>query len=91
MSTHLTEAMVEETAAAQFGAALYDCRLGAEPDDAGERSSTTDILLEKLLTNLRFARIRGCFWESTRDLFIQVRWQIPEFEKAFLHFCQRRQ
>ena len=27
--------------------------------------------------DLRFARIRGCFWESTRDLFIQVRWQIP--------------
>jgi hypothetical protein len=29
------------------------------------------------LYGLRFARIRGCFWESTRDLLIQVRWQIP--------------
>ncbi len=24
--------------------------------------------------NLRFARIRGWFWESAGDLFIQVRW-----------------
>ena len=24
--------------------------------------------------NLRFARVHGRFWESARDLFIQVRW-----------------
>src|SRR3954453_14254749 len=27
--------------------------------------------------NLPFACTRGWFWESTRDIFIQVRWQIP--------------
>jgi hypothetical protein len=39
--------------------------------------------------NLWFAHVRGCFWESARDIFIQIRWHIPEFEKAFLHRRQR--
>src|SRR3981081_1152568 len=40
---------------------------------------------------LRFAHIRGRFSESARDVFIQVRWHIPEFEEASLHLRQRRQ
>jgi hypothetical protein len=38
---------------------------------------------------LRFARIRGWFRESARDFFIQVRWQLPEFEETLLHLRQR--
>jgi len=37
---------------------------------------------------LRFARVRGRYWESARDLFVQVRRHVPECKKTFLHLGQ---
>src|SRR6266699_1992373 len=37
---------------------------------------------------LRFAHTLGRLWESAGDLFIQVGWQVPEFEEASLHLGQ---
>ena len=42
-------------------------------------------------TDLRFARVEGCFRKSSCDSVVQVRWQIPEFEEAFLHPGQGRE
>ena len=35
--------------------------------------------------NLRFAHTLGRLWEFASDFFIQVGWQIPEFEEPLLH------
>ena len=40
---------------------------------------------------LRFACVDGWYWESAGDFFIQVMWQTPEIQEAFLHVRQRRQ
>src|SRR5262249_54573397 len=37
---------------------------------------------------LRFARTLGRLWESAGDLFIQVGWQVPQFEESSLYFGQ---
>ena len=46
---------------------------------------------EQVDYHLRFARVKGCFWESSCDSVVQVRWQIPEGEEAFLHPGQGRE
>jgi hypothetical protein len=40
---------------------------------------------KRRLMDLRFAHTLGRLWEFASDFFIQVGWQIPEFEEPLLH------